>query len=358
MQNYSKIVTPTKQKKKLSKSARQGLIVFIILFLTTLAYFVYQYFFLDKTTPSLTSFSTNNGITGLIENPSAGFQFSANDSIAVLNIEGIIQDENETYNQVWLLDTIEYLTYDDSNAAILLYIDSPGGGVYQSDDVYLALEKYKEESGKSIWAYFGPIAASGGYYIGCAADTIYANRNTLTGSIGVISSSSFDLTGLMDSYGIKMTTITAGKNKNMMNVNSPMTEEHREIMQSIADEAYDQFTNIVASSRKIDMAKVQDLADGRIYTALQAEKNGLIDAVGSIDDAIAAMEVSLFEGENMNIVHYQYEEEDISILDLLLDFSSQVLTIMQPKEAIALDAIQTNLGLPTEMEYPAYYYHQ
>ncbi len=359
MQDYSKIISPAKGKTGLSKGAKQGLTLFIILTVLVIGLVVAQ---IIRGNFSFSSFAPNTSnsanISDIVEETATSITKRSGESIAVLSVEGVIQNESESYNQKWLLDTIEYLTYDNSNAAILLYIDSPGGGVYQSDDVYLALEEYKSVSGKPIWAYFGPLAASGGYYIGCAADTIYANRNTLTGSIGVISSSSIDLTELMDNYGIKMTTITAGRNKNMMNVNSPMTEEQKAIMQSIADEAYDQFTTIVAKARKMDLKRVQELADGRIYTALQAEKNGLIDAVGSLDDAITDMETNLFEGTEMNISHYFYEEEEVSLLDLFLNFSSSVKSVVGQKEAATLSAIQSSIGLPTEMEYPAYYYHK
>ncbi len=354
MQDYGKIITPTKKAKSLSKGAKQGLLVFLILFLVSIVFFAYQHLFEKESSPS----NSSTTITKLIEEPSSGFAINAGDAIAVVHIEGVIQDENETYNQEWLLSTIMELTYDKNNVAILLYIDSPGGGVYQSDEVYLALEKYKSLSSKPVWAYFGPLSASGGYYIGCAADTIYANRNTLTGSIGVISSSSFDLTELMDTYGIKMTTITAGKNKNMMNVNSPLTDEQRAIMQSVADEAYTQFTTIVAESRNMDLNKVQELADGRIYTALQAKENGLIDNVDSLENTIISMEETLFEGKNMNEVYYSYEKKDLSLLDLLLDFSATAKSAFAPKEVKTLEVIKSNLGLPANMKYPAYYFHQ
>ena len=164
---------------------------------------------------------------------------------------------------------------DPNNRGILLNINSPGGTVYESDEAYLALMD-------------SSLAASGGYYIACAADYIYANRNTLTGSIGVIAGESVDATGLFEKIGIKMTTITAGRNKNMGNYNSVLTEEQRAIMQSIADEAYEQFTEIVSDSRGLSISQVKELADGRIYTAKQAKNNGLIDFVlpfeGAKDD--------------------------------------------------------------------------
>ncbi len=355
MQNYDKIIS-SKPTTGLSKGAKQGLIVFAVLFVIALVLFVFQIFF--RPTENLFKVpSPSPEVATRMDSATNAFPFVRGDSIAVVHVEGVIQDENANYNHAWLLDTIDSLTYDKNNAAILLFINSPGGGVYQSDEVYLALEEYKEKSGKAVWAYFGPLAASGGYYIGCAADVIYANRNTLTGSIGVISSSSFDLTKLMDTYGISMTTITAGRNKNMMNINSPMTVEHRAIMQSIADEAYNQFTKIVSDARKMDIEKVWSLADGRIYTALQAQENGLIDYVSSLEDAIIDMEVNVFEGESMNIWHYTYEEEK-TLTNYLLDFSSSIKALFNSKEAMALDSIQSSLGLPSNMEYPAYYYHQ
>ena len=205
--------------------------------------------------------------------------------VSVIYINGVISEENRTYNQKWLLKQIKKAKNDPKNRGILLNINSPGGTVYESDEAYLALQAYKRETNRPIFAYFSSLAASGGYYIGCAANYIYANRNTLTGSIGVIAGESVDATGLLEKIGIKMTTITAGRNKNMGNYNSVLTDEQRAIMQSIADEAYEQFTEIVAKSRDMDINKVKTLADGRIYTAKQAKENGLIDFVFQFEEA-------------------------------------------------------------------------
>ncbi len=208
-----------------------------------------------------------------------GKNVSKSDSyVAVINISGVIQEKGPEYNQQWLLTTIEKCKKDNKNKAILLYVSSPGGTVYHSDEAYLALLDYKK-SGKKVYAYFSTMAASGGYYIACSADKIYANRNCLTGSIGVISASTIDATELMNKIGIKSITIHAGKNKNMLNYNEPVTKEQIQIMQSLADETYDQFTSIVAESRHMPMEIVRKLADGRIYSAKQARENGLIDEV-------------------------------------------------------------------------------
>ncbi|MCR4822875.1 MAG: signal peptide peptidase SppA [Treponema sp.] len=238
--------------------------------------------------------------------------------ISVIYINGVISEENRTYNQKWLLKQIKKAKNDKNNRGILLNIDSPGGTVYESDEAYLALMNYKEETSRPVFAYFGSLAASGGYYIGCAADYIYANRNCLTGSIGVIAGQSLDATGLMEKLGVKMTTITAGKNKNMGNYNSVLTEEQKAIMQSIADEAYEQFTGIVAEAREMDLSKVKELADGRVYTANQAKNNGLVDSVCPFDTAKSKIkeyfskddEESGAEGEDVSFVEYKYRYEE------------------------------------------------
>lgn len=207
-------------------------------------------------------------------------------TIARIKIEGVIEKENETYNQKWILENIERVTEDKNNVALMLYINSPGGAVYEADEVYVAVKKYKEETKRPVYAYFASLAASGGYYIGCSADKIIANRNTLTGSIGVIAGRFIDLSEPMKKYGIKAEIIHSGKNKTMGSIHEPVTEEQRAIMQSISDECYAQFTGIVAESRKLELEKVKELADGRIFTASQAKNNGLIDEIATFDQAV------------------------------------------------------------------------
>lgn len=274
------------------------------------------------------------------------------DNVALLYVTGTIEDENSTYNQEWLLKTINNLKSNDHNEGILLYINSPGGGVYQADAVYLALQDYKT-SGKKIYAYMGPLAASGGYYIACAADKIYANRNTLTGSIGVISGQSFDLTGFFAKNGIKSETIHAGKNKNMGNYNEPLTDEQRTILQSIADECYEQFVSIVSTQRKMSYNDVCKLADGRIYTAKQALDNGLIDSIDSIDEAMRALKEDELDNEDLKTVVYKYERKQ-TFRSMLLGSAVDIYN----KQAAA------KLGLPEAVlddingfnTYPAYLY--
>lgn len=267
--------------------------------------------------------------------------------IAKIFITGVIQEENKTYSQKWLLNTISALEKDDNNKGIILFIDSPGGSVYESDEAYLALLQY-QKSNKPVWAYMGSLAASGGYYISCGAQYICANRNTLTGSIGVIAGESVDLTELMANLGIKSKTFTAGRNKNMLNYNSPLTEEHEQIMQSIADECYEQFTSIVALNRKIPIRDVKELADGRIYTAKQALNLKLIDKICNFDEAVTEMKSKL-NMENINVIDYQYSPK-LSWYDFLSNAFANINPLVQTTESKVLDLISSDI------KYPAYIY--
>ena len=269
--------------------------------------------------------------------------------IARLYIEGTIQEANSTYNQKWLLDTIDELADDPFNVGIILDINSPGGTVYEADELYLALLEYGKD--KPVYAYFESMAASGGYYIACAATDIIANRNTLTGSIGVIAGQSLDLTGLMEKYGVKSETIHAGKNKNMGNYNEPMTDEQRAILQSIADECYEQFTDIVAKARKMSIEKVQELADGRVYTAKQALNAGLIDSIGSFDDAVSLMEEKVFDKKELFVEDFKYERSP-SFYDYLYGLSSKIA----PGQASSITGLPEAVEkiIDPELKYPAY----
>lgn len=212
--------------------------------------------------------------------------------VGVINIVGTIQasgteslwGDGSEYNHDLYMKYIDQMMKSNLNKGILLYVDSPGGTVYESDELYLKLMEYKEETGRPIWAYFASQACSGGYYISMAADEIYANRNCWTGSIGVIISM-LNYKGLYDNLGIKELDITSGKNKSMGSGGLDMTDEQRKIMQSLVDEAYDQFVGIVSEGRKMDESTVRTLADGRIYTAKQAQDNGLVDEIALYGDA-------------------------------------------------------------------------
>lgn len=216
--------------------------------------------------------------------------------IGVINVVGEIMPSSDnmwsytegTYNHDLYMRYVDELMYADNNKGILLYVDSPGGTVYESDELYLKLMEYKEITGRPIYAYFGAEACSGGYYIAMAADYIVANRNCWTGSIGVVVSL-VNCKGLYDKLGIKEVDIVSGENKAMGSAALDLTEEQYEILQGLVDEAYDQFVEIVCAGRNMDDAAVRVLADGRIYSAKQAAEHKLIDAVGSMEDAKSAL---------------------------------------------------------------------
>ncbi len=215
------------------------------------------------------------------------------DFIAKISVEGTIQSYNQDsfgltygYQHQWTLDLIDSLIESDNNKGLIIWVDSPGGTIYESDELYLALLKYKEETKRPVYAVMGNMAASGGYYISAPADKIIANRNTWTGSIGVTLGTFIDVSELLDNFGINTTTITSGENKAMGSEFEPMTEEQKQIFKSLINESYLQFVDIVASNRELSNEEVILLADGRIYTAKQALQLGLIDKIGTLDEAI------------------------------------------------------------------------
>lgn len=289
----------------MASKKNKGLFVFILIIVLAVAYGV-----LEFTQPQLFESYGHEVNFNNIQTTQKGILPGkvSKGYIAKLVIKGTIQEANNSYNQAWLLKTITSLKNDPNNKGIILFINSPGGTVYEADEAYLALLDYKK-TGKPIYAYFGSMAASGGYYIGCAADRIYANRNTMTGSIGVISGTSVDLTALLDYIGVKSKTIHAGKNKNMGNYNEPLSAEQEKVLQDMADECYDQFTDIVAESRHLSKDAVIKLSDGRVYTANQALRNGLIDKVSTFDECYADMVQNKLALKNYPVMTVEYTRQ-------------------------------------------------
>ncbi len=263
--------------------------------------------------------------------------------IAELIIEGIIEKENETYSQEWLLDTVETIKNDKNVVALLLNIDSPGGGVYESDELYTEIKKLKSEKKIPVYAYFGAVAASGGYYIGLAADKIIANRNTLTGSIGVISGEFIEATDLIEKYGVKVEVIHSGRNKAMGHFSERVTVEQREIMQSISDECYNEFVKIVAESRKMSIEEVLSLADGRVYTAFQAKKFNLVDEIAYYSEVEDIIKKDLYGKTDVKVSVTEYKKKrKKSLLNKILKGS---LTGADPAEKV-LSLVRHSVPFP------------
>jgi protease-4 len=178
--------------------------------------------------------------------------------------------------------------------AIVVRIDSPGGAVAPTQEIFDELEKTKKR--KPLIASMGSMATSGGYYVASACETIVANPGTLTGSIGVIMQLS-NVEELMKKVGVRGYNIKSGVNKDIGSPFQPLSPEGREILQSLVDNVHSQFVSAVARGRGMSEAQVRKLADGRVYSGAQAKELGLVDQFGTLDDAIelAAQKVGLEE---------------------------------------------------------------
>lgn len=216
--------------------------------------------------------------------------------IAVLSVDGTIQDTGESsslfgetgYNHSFFMDQLEQVRDDDSIRGVLLYVNSPGGGVMESAQIRDKILQIKKERSIPVYVSMGSMAASGGYYISAPADKIFASKETLTGSLGVIMQG-YDYSELMKKLGISDNTIKSGTHKDIMSPTRPMTDEEKKIMQSMIDDSYNEFVHVVASGRGMSEEQVRKIADGRIYDGRQAKENGLIDEFGYQEDALAAL---------------------------------------------------------------------
>lgn len=216
--------------------------------------------------------------------------------IAVLDVNGVIQDtgdvssffESPTYNHRLFMEKLEYAAESDDIKGIIIRVNSPGGGVMESAEIHDKLVEIKKETKKPIYISMGAIAASGGYYISTPADKIYATKETMTGSLGVIMQN-INYAGLAEKYGVDFVTIKSGPYKDIMSPSREMTEEERKILQGMIDNSYEGFVKVIAEGRKMSTEQVKQIADGRIYDGLQAKELNLIDDFGYFDDCIAAM---------------------------------------------------------------------
>lgn len=180
--------------------------------------------------------------------------------------------------------------------AVILKLNTGGGSVVGSDEIGKEVERVKK-SGKKVVAYMGEMAASGGYWISAKADKIVANPGTLTGSIGVI----MQITKMQELYnkvGVEVTNFTTGPYKDMGASNKTMSPEERKIFQSLIDDSYQDFIQVVAEGRHLEAARVRELADGRVYTGKQAKAVGLVDELGDYTEAVrVTAKLAGIEGE-------------------------------------------------------------
>lgn len=213
------------------------------------------------------------------------------DGVAIVRVEGPILDSYQT------VEELKTFAENPLVKAIVVRIDSPGGGVAPSQEIYNAVKRVRKEKNMTVVASMGTVAASGGYYIAVATDRILANPGTLTGSIGVIMQMA-NFQELLEKIGVKNIVVKSGKFKDIGSPFRPMQDEDRKILQSVMNDVHRQFIEVVAEGRSLDLAEVELLADGRVFTGQQAKSILLVDDIGDLHDAIKlAGELGGIEGE-------------------------------------------------------------
>jgi protease-4 len=258
-----------------------GIIVILLVFLFFILFFIGQF----------------TGRTG---------RFTFGDKIGIVEINGVITQSFE------IIQEIDQYQEDDGVKAIILRIDSPGGGVGPAQEIHREILKVKTK--KKVVTSMGSVAASGGYYIACASDLIIANPGTITGSIGVLMQFS-NVEELFKKIGIKGVVLKSGEHKDIGSPFREMTAEEKRIMQEVIDNVHEQFIQAVAEGRKLDRAKVAQIADGRIITGEQAQKLGLVDQMGNLQDAIDRTSKMVGIQGKPNVL---FPKRKFSLLELLM----------------------------------------
>jgi protease-4 len=248
---------------------------------------------------------------------SPGISLSAG-QIASLEVEGVISDSAE------FIDQLEDFGDRAAVKAVVIRVNSPGGGVAASQEIYEAIKKFRAKTKKKVVISMGSVAASGGYYIACGADKIFANPGTITGSIGVIAEW-YNYGDLLKWAKMQNVVIKSGDFKDAGSGARPLTDEERLYFQSLIKNLYDQFVSAVAGSRKMKDEDVRKLADGRVYTGQEAKADGLVDELGTMQDAIdAAAKMAGIVGTPRVL---RPVKKSFSILDLLLGDSRSALSL-------------------------------
>jgi len=220
---------------------------------------------------------------------------------------GLVKIIDVIYSSEEYVRQLQELRKDKTIAGIILRVNSPGGGVAPSQEIYSEMMQCKNEN-KPVVVSMGSVAASGGYYIACPATKIFASPGTITGSIGVI----FQFPHyyeLLNKIGVKMTTIKSGEFKDVGNPNRDLTEKEKKYLQMLIDNTYEQFIRDVCAARNMKPEELRKMADGRIFTGEQAAAAGLIDTLGSYSDAISYLRLCCSLPEKTKMVEKRKQQD-------------------------------------------------
>ncbi len=258
--------------------------------------------------------STTSGSPSSFSSP---FSFSSN-AVAVLEVEGIIVDSKE------FVDQLKDFGNRSAVKAVVLRLNTPGGGVAASQEMHDAVLKFRAQTRKKVVVSMSSVAASGGYYLACAADKIFADPGTVTGSIGVIAEW-YNYGDLLRWAKLQSIVFKSGPLKDAGSPTRPLTDEEKAYFQGLIENMYGQFVSAVAAGRRLPVDEVRKLADGRVYTGQEARANHLIDELGTLQDAVAsAGKMAGISGEPRVITP---TKKSVSLLDLLLGDARSLLPL-------------------------------
>ncbi len=241
------------------------------------------------------------------------------DAISVISLNGVIgmgsstslgSSDEITVKEV---QTLLNEARSDPSKALIIEINSPGGAVEPTQEIYDAIEQFKKDTGKKVYIWMRGLAASGGYYISCAGDKIIAMPTTLTGSIGVIMEL-VNYQGLLNKIGVKEVVIKSGTFKDMGSPVRPMTPEEKKMFQTIINQTYQQFFSVVEKARHIPPDKLKTIAQGQVFTGIQAKQNGLVDAIGNFQFVVDTIKKDLNLKGTPRIIRHTVKKSFLSAL--------------------------------------------
>lgn len=286
-------------KKKLFVAGAAGLLLLTSLFTSTPSK---QETNNDTRATSFNNFNQLLGLSSDIQEEILEESDSSSDCILVIPIKGTIGASNGEYDHELILNTIDKIKEDTRIKAVLLSIDSPGGGVYETSEVYDKMKTVLNDLEIPVYVSMGSMAASGGYYLSMLGEKIYAANETVTGSIGVIMSG-YNTKGLLEKLGVEPVVFKSADMKDIMSSSRDMTDKEKEVLQAYVDESFQRFVNVIVDGRQMSEAEVRKLADGRVYSGSQAKEAGLIDAIGYEADALAALREA-YQLEEAKVITY------------------------------------------------------